>query len=154
MSITLREFMTARRAEIQSQIKALKEEMREIDAAFAALPQEGSVKATRERGSTGSGKKTLKELALEALRENPEGMEAVGIIKWIKDKYDLDVARESMSPQLSRLGQEGVIKRDGLTWRRQKSTIELIGDAAATFAKVAEEAHKLKTASSDEEEAE
>lgn len=154
MSITLREFMAARKAEIQSQIKALRDELREIDAAFAALPQDGSARTTRERGPSGTGKKTLKELALEALKENPEGMEAVEIIKWIKDKYDLDVPRESMSPQLSRLGGDGIIKRDGLTWRRQKSTIELIGDAVSTFAKVAEDAQKAKTASPYEEEAE
>jgi hypothetical protein len=114
---TLREFMTSRRAEIQSQIKALKAELQDIDAAFAALPQDGQSRPQRDRGSSGTGKKTLKELALEALGENPSGLEALEIIKWIKEKYGTEIARESMSPQLSRLGQEEVVQRTGLTWR-------------------------------------
>jgi hypothetical protein len=114
---TLREFMTARRSEIQSQIKALKAELQEIDAAFAALPQDGQPKPQRERGSSSTGKKTLKELALDALTENPDGLEALDIIKWIKEKHGIEVARESMSPQLSRLGHDNKINRVGLTWR-------------------------------------
>ncbi len=109
--------MTARRAEIQSQIKALKEELREIDVAYAALPQEGQSRPTRERGSAGTGKKTLKEMAIEAIRANPDGLEAVDVIRWINEKYGLTVARESMSPQLSRLGQDGTLMREGLVWK-------------------------------------
>ncbi|PHY19369.1 hypothetical protein [Caulobacter sp. BP25] len=117
MSITLRAFMAARRAEIQSQIKALKEELREIDVAFAALPQEGQPKQARERGSSGTGKKTLKEMAIEAIVASPDGLEAADVIRWINEKYGLNVARESMSPQLSRLGQDGTLMRIGLVWK-------------------------------------
>jgi hypothetical protein len=128
MSIPIRDFVANRRAELQAAIKAARAELVTLDAVVRALDEaEGQPqRPRRERGSAGSGKKTLKELALEALAENPDGLEATEILGWIKMKYDLDVARESMSPQLSRLGAEGEIVRSGLTWRLPVHT-----DAAA-----------------------
>ena len=128
MSIPIRDFVTDRRAELQAAIKAARAELLTLDAVVRALDEaEGQPqRPRRERGSAGSGKKTLKELALEALNEHPDGLEATEILGWIRMKYDLDVARESMSPQLSRLGAEGEIVRSGLTWR-----LAIHADAAA-----------------------
>lgn len=127
---TLREFMAARRAEIQSQIKALRLEMAEIDAAFSALSLEGQAKPARERGSSGTGKKTLKELAIEAIRSRHEGMEAAEILRWIKDMAGKDVPRESLSPQLSRLGQDGTLMREGMVWKLGPKAV-FAGDPAS-----------------------
>lgn len=118
MTLPLRDYLAQRRSEVQASIKALRTELAELDAAEKALGDPGqSPKVKRERGTGGTGKKTLKEMALDALRANPEGADAQAILSWIKDTHGLEVARESMSPQLSRLGHEGVITRDGLTWR-------------------------------------
>jgi hypothetical protein len=120
MTITppLREYLGQRRADIQAQIKSLRAELAEVDAAAAAVfGNEAEPRQRRERGSAGTGRKTLKEMAVEALQKNTDGLEAAAILQWIKERYGLDVARESMSPQLSRLGQEGEIVRNGYVWR-------------------------------------
>ena len=70
-----------------------------------------------EKGASNAGKKTMKEMALEALNDHPDGLEARAILTWIKEHYGLDLSKESFSPQLSRLGQEGAILRNGLVWR-------------------------------------
>lgn len=70
-----------------------------------------------ERGASGAGRKTMKEMALEALNEHPDGLEARAILAWIKGHYGLDLPKESFSPQLSRLAQAGAILRNGLVWR-------------------------------------
>ncbi len=117
MAIPLREYLAQRRTEIQTDLKALRVELAELDAAERALPDAGAGAQKRERGATGTGKKTLKELALDALYHYPAGADAQTILSWIKHKHGIEVARESMSPQLSRLGQDRIIKRDGLLWR-------------------------------------
>lgn len=117
MALPLRDYLTQRRSEVQAKIKALRTELAELDAAEKALGDpDQSTKHKRVRGTGGTGKKTLKEMALDALKAKPEGADAQTILSWIKDVHGLEVARESMSPQLSRLGQEGIITRDGLTW--------------------------------------
>lgn len=70
-----------------------------------------------EQGVSGAGRKTMKEMALEALSEHPDGLEARAILAWIKGHYGLDLPKESFSPQLSRLAQAGAIMRNGLVWR-------------------------------------
>jgi hypothetical protein len=115
--LPLREYLSNRRAEIQAQIKALRAELGDLDAAERGLASTSSDGPKRERGASGTGRKTLKELAIEVLQQRPEGAEANTIIAEIKSKHGIEVARESMSPQLSRLGQEGVLTREGLIWR-------------------------------------
>jgi len=117
---TLREFMSNRRSEIQAQIKALRLELVELDAAERGLSEVTGQPAKKDRGATGTGRMTLKELALEVLGRHPEGADALTILADIKAKHGLEIARESMSPQLSRLGQEGVLVRHGFVWRLNK----------------------------------
>lgn len=84
------------------------------------------------RGAAGSGKKTMKEMALEALDAHPDGLEARAILAWIKDQYGLDLSKESFSPQLSRLSQAGAITRNGVVWRLARSgpTSQVAADPA------------------------
>ena len=114
----LREFLSERKAEIDRQIKALRDERAEILMAEKALPQADAVpgieRATRRSSSGGP---TLKEMAVEILSKNPAGMDANAIRQMIFIDYGKDIARESMSPQLSRLGAAGILLRDGLIWR-------------------------------------
>jgi len=97
-------------------MKAIRAELAEIDAAERVLDGE-SAAPRRERGSPGSGKKTLKELAIDILWDHPEGLEASAILGVMAGKLGLVVRRESLSPQLSRLGQEGFLEREGLLWK-------------------------------------
>lgn len=125
--LPLREYLASRRAEVQAQLKALRAELVELDAAERALSGGGDEQiksgALRTRGTAGSGKKTLKELALEALQARPEGAETVQIIADIKERHGIDVPRESMSPQMSRLRHEGIVVREGSSWRLVQMTI-------------------------------
>ena len=130
--LPLRAYLAERKSDIQGQIKALRAELAEIDAAERALSSaESSKLAPRERGSSGTGRKTLKEMALEALAEYPEGAIALEILETIKAKFGADIARESLSPQLSRLGQDGVLTRSGMHWRLANPPHPDVGGAQA-----------------------
>lgn len=130
MTPPLREYLAQRRADIQAQIKAFRKELAEIDAAEAALDAVSDApKPRRVRGGS-DGKPTLKELALEALSANNNGLEASAILAWIAEKHGLEIARESMSPQLSRLAQDGeIVRLEGGIWQL-KWVNEIIGGPA------------------------
>lgn len=128
MTIPLREYLAQRRADVQAQIKALRKELVEIDAAETALHSVADAPKVRRQRGGAEGKKTLKELALEALGANTDGMEATAILAWIAENRGIDVARESMSPQLSRLAQDGeIVRLDGGRWQLQWVN-EIIGE--------------------------
>ena len=89
-----------------------------LNAPFQRLRKlKSATRARKPRGTARGEKLTLKQLAVEVLFERPGGADALAILNSIKEKYGFDVARESMSPQLSRLGQDGVISRNGLIWK-------------------------------------
>lgn len=62
---------------------------------------------------------TIKELILKALKEHfDEGATAIQLLDLFSSAWGRDdIARTSLSPQLSRLKQEGKLTRDGQTWR-------------------------------------
>jgi len=113
--LPLREYLAERRQEVQAQIKSLKAELGELDRAASALEPVDVARSTQERGATGSGRKTIKELALQALRENPDGLEASAMVTWMASKGHV-VARESLSPQLSRLKEDHRVILEGTRW--------------------------------------
>lgn len=63
-------------------------------------------------------KATMKELIVRALTEQfPHGATALELIEFFGSAWGrYDIMRTSLSPQLSRLGAEGVLKRVGLIW--------------------------------------
>lgn len=111
---TLRDFLAVRRSEIQTQIKALRSELREIEAASAALQEnrENTAPSATAKNSRGSGP-TLKEMAVAVLADHTDGLEANDVLDRIAERFGIQVKRESMSPQLSRLAKEGIIRRGG-----------------------------------------
>lgn len=111
--VTLRDFLANRRSEIQAQIKALRSELREIEAASAALQEsQGGAEPSPAKKTRGRGP-TLKEMAIAVLSDHPDGLEANDVLDRIAERYGFQVKRESMSPQLSRLAGEGIIRRGG-----------------------------------------
>lgn len=111
---TLREFLADRRAAIQAEMKALRAELREIEAASAALPDGRGEVLSPVRASRGGP--TLKELAVEILQRHSEGLDANDIREEMRLKHGVSVKRSSLSPQLSRLAKDGVIQREGHKW--------------------------------------
>lgn len=116
MSETFADFVVRRKAEIQEQIKALRAELNQLGEAEKLLSLPMSAVRQRVR-VTKAGAPTLKEMALEVLRHEPNGADANSILQGVKERFGVDVPRSSMSPQLSRLGQEGRVLLDGLVWR-------------------------------------
>lgn len=110
---TLRDFLTNRRSEIQTQLKALRGELREIEAASAALQDPQAEGSRPDAAITRRGRPTLKEMAITILTDHPDGLEANDVRDRIAERFDVQVKRESMSPQLSRLAKEGIIRRGG-----------------------------------------
>jgi hypothetical protein len=70
---------------------------------------------------------TIKELVRKALSEQfPRGATANQLLELFANAWGrTDVARTSLSPQLSRLRQEGVLFRVGQTWRLKSSSDHL-----------------------------
>ncbi|AWM88621.1 hypothetical protein [Microvirga sp. 17 mud 1-3] len=123
---TLRDFITNRRAEIKQEIARLRTELRELDVVESTLNNVPlhqptvRVSATVVPGRSEEASKTLKEMAVEVLSDRPEGADANQILKAIHERFGVEVARSSLSPQLSRLGHEGVLERDSFIWKLRK----------------------------------
>ncbi len=55
-------------------------------------------------------------MVVAALRDRPNGGDAYAIINAIKEKYGKDIPRPSMSPQLSRLKEDGYLELRNGNW--------------------------------------
>lgn len=110
---TLRDFIDRRRNEIKAQISALKSELSELALAEAALRNGLPIEAaTTKKGS----KLTIKEMVIAILQKRPQGAEASELIDLIHNSYGEALARPSLSPQLSRLKDEGSLELSGKIW--------------------------------------
>jgi hypothetical protein len=139
---TLRDFLANRRSDIQTQLKALRAELREIEAASAALQDPLREGIRSDATSTRRSGPTLKEMAIAILTDHPDGLEANDVRDRIAERFDVQVKRESMSPQLSRLAKEGVIRRGGHNKWLLKTQISASSDQS-------DEAGHLETSEGD-----
>lgn len=115
MTTNLRHFIEVRRREILDQISNLKNELHELKLAEAAI-QTGVVGVSSVKRED-EGKPTIKAMVLGALEGRPEGADANRIIVLIRHDFGEEVERSSLSPQLSRLKNEGKIVLNSGTWR-------------------------------------
>lgn len=115
----IRQFIEARREEIKEQIAALKQELRELNLAEGAI-KSGVVPSRDEGVASSSSRTTIKEMVVEVLEDRPNGAEASEIIELIANSFGESIARSSLSPQLSRLKEEGVLSLEGRVWLLQK----------------------------------
>lgn len=119
MNKTLKDFLAERKAEIKIQIAALRRELQQINAAQGIVDDDDvddGGGAVRER--TRSGQQTIKDMAMIVTDGKKEGADAGEIIRMIKERFDKDIPRESLSPQLSRLKAEGKMDLIGKIWKR------------------------------------
>lgn len=112
MATTLRDFIAQREAEIRDQQKALKAELRDLQIAKNALESQSGSESSKAQGTT----LTIKEMAREVLSHQPNGLNSSGILDGIKKTFGRDVERTSLSPQLSRLKDDGELALDGDVW--------------------------------------
>lgn len=113
MAVPLREFIANRRVEIKTQISALKAELRDLEVAERALAP-GAENGGADTDS--SGRPTIQGMIAQILVEFPNGLDASQIGDEIKRRFGKELARSSISPQLSRLKTDGKIRLDGKIW--------------------------------------
>lgn len=126
--MALRDLLSARRSEIEDQLKALRLELEEIGIAEAAL---NGVPASPRSRPVGRPRNTeprpgsIKDWVLKALQDEPEGLETEEIIAKISAMNGPEVLRNSMTPQLSRLkASDNLITLEGKRWKLLPPRIE------------------------------
>ncbi|MHA7884943.1 hypothetical protein [Nitratireductor rhodophyticola] len=127
---TLRDFIDRRRAEIKAQISSLKSELKELSTAESALKSGAPLNENQSKSS--SSKNTIKEMVAHVLDDVPGGAEATEIVELIGNRFGEEVPRSSLSPQLSRMKEDGVLVLDGRTWRLSKFSRDLAVGAAGS----------------------
>lgn len=119
---------------VHARLKQLQEERRQIDAGLKAMTGElispsGSVSSWRavvhhaRLANPDAGRRTIKQLVVEALTGHfTGGATANDLLEFFAREYGRDdIVRTSLSPQLSRLKEEGKIVRVGHTWHPSDS---------------------------------
>jgi hypothetical protein len=129
---TTRDFLVKRQAEIQKKLEPLIQQRSETEREIAVLERElsdvrsaadalgmvnrlpeSNLGVTRREAPT----PTIKEAALQILRDFPEGLIALDILAKINERYDLRLVRSSLSPQLTRLMRDGKLVAHDSVWR-------------------------------------
>lgn len=99
------ELIDRRLDEVQQQIRALQEEVRELESArFLMLSEEN-----REVVSTFRRKRTHTDYILESLRRRPQGGTSDEVINWVRDDFEIEIPQSSISSQLSRAKARGLV---------------------------------------------
>jgi predicted glycosyltransferase len=118
---TLRAFIDRRLRELREaeiplreQLSEIDRERREIEKTAKAIGLESARKQDANHAET--QKKTMKEVALEILSTAPKGLTALEILRELNTRMNTSYERTSLSPQLSRLKQEGKVVQDGIAW--------------------------------------
>lgn len=117
-NVSLRDFIERRETEVRQRIAELRMELQELRIAREALeasPVRVASISNRGRGSHATESKsesTIKSMILIVLSEHQEGGDANRVVEWIKSRFQRDVLRSSVSPQLTRLRDEGRIRHD------------------------------------------
>jgi hypothetical protein len=95
---------------------ALLLELKQIKAARAAIQPAGDAVDRQDQWTGGKQKLTIKAMILKVLETSAAPKTSDEIIELIKDAFGVEVARTSLSPQLSRLRhQDGELDYDDTT---------------------------------------
>jgi hypothetical protein len=108
---------------LRSELAPLEKELAEVRLALAAVSPEDPPGLLRllehsDEQPSAYAYMTMKQLALHVLREQfPSGATAADMLAFIANAYDRRIERTSFSPQLTRLREEGQVRRIGNLWR-------------------------------------
>jgi hypothetical protein len=122
---TLSEFFARRRQEIAEAEEALREQLHALleerlrlaraeSAAAETSKNQRSVRQTKERRQP---RGIIKRAILKTLEDEPEGMDALTILFTINYRLGSNFARTSLSPQLSRLKEDGFVVLTRKIWK-------------------------------------
>jgi len=125
----LSQFIIRRLSELAASEMPLRQAIAEIEAEREQLRRAGNAAGvdiaghfdsdlapTISRAPRRTSEATIKDAVLEVLRESRQPMTALEILPFVNAKLGLDYPRTSLSPQLSRLKNDGLINRDGSLW--------------------------------------
>jgi hypothetical protein len=125
---SLLSFITRRLAELKreeepllarlAQIKLEREQLRKasLAAGIESHEQTQQLRDVSKRPPRRLATKTLKEAIVEILSEKQNGLSAAEILHDLNSRHNASFARASLSPQISRLRQEGRIELTGHIW--------------------------------------
>ncbi|MGB9427086.1 MAG: hypothetical protein WCB09_11830 [Methylocella sp.] len=122
---TLSEFIARRRQEIAEAEEALRDQLHALleerlrlaraeSAAAETSKDQRSVRQTKERRQP---RGIIKRAILKTLEDAPEGMDALTILFTINYRLGSNFARTSLSPQLSRLKEDGFVILTRKIWK-------------------------------------
>lgn len=146
---TLRDFIAVRLSELKiaegkirddiarlsSLLDPILAEQAELETAGKAVGMFNDAPKTLRRSGP---ELTIKEAVIQVLNVAHNGLTASEILEKINEIMGTDYARTSLSPQLSRLKQDGKIELDGQVWRIARS-----GGQPNVFAEILRSAPKL-----------
>jgi hypothetical protein len=123
MDDTFQQMLLRREREVVSRIDALRKELDPLESEFKqiqtakralGLPASG---AAPVNGLPAARFMTMKQLVLYALKDHfKNGATGKQLVEFLKSTCGREIARESLSPQLSRLRAEKKIDRQGRIW--------------------------------------
>lgn len=103
--LNLWQYLEQREEEIVRKRQELKEELEALRGARATL----EMTQRGKRNADAEEKLTIKEMIRSVLWRNPEGGTSDQVAFWINQFHGVEVARTSLSPQLSRLKADGEV---------------------------------------------
>lgn len=106
--LPLWQYLEQREEEIVQMRKELQRELEALREARSAIENGARVRKRDEPRE----KLTIKDMIRSVLARNPEGGTSDQIINWIHQAHDIEVARTSLSPQLSRLKADEEVELD------------------------------------------
>tara|TARA_R110002124_G_scaffold226094_1_gene391275 strand:+ start:156 stop:674 length:519 start_codon:yes stop_codon:yes gene_type:complete len=118
MTQTLRDFINAREAQVKASIKALNDELRELQTAKSAITGEpGPAKRSRT-----SNRMTHRDMFIKVLEDRRDGGTTEDIAGWVAEKFNVEIPQPSMSSQLSRAKSDKLLTLDTSSkrWRLAK----------------------------------
>ena len=117
-----------RKAELKAQLGPVEAEMAEVDAAMRAITghkiaptgAEGSARSVahyRRKAHPSIQEMTFKQMVVKALSEYfKNGATANELLDFFKEEWGREIMRTSLSPQLSRLKNDNIIRLEGKIW--------------------------------------
>lgn len=118
-------YLSDERKSLEAKIAELKDSIDKIDATVSMLRHgsptvqslvKPSSKGPRAKSGSVKPSKTIKQMVTLILEDHPSGLEALEIIEKIKVRFNEDIMRTSLSPQLSRLKRDKKLRRDNFIW--------------------------------------
>lgn len=113
--------LVAELALAKAKVESIETEIANVDSAIGSLPQTPAPaqKPAPVRMRHDGRRMSVKAMVLESLELHlPDGGEVHDLLNCFATVYGRDdVARTSLSPQLTTLKNEGKISRDGMIWR-------------------------------------